>query len=122
MFKRAVNFIRTAPRYLRLAELALVLGFLILGADALLNNRKAVTNVLLSKPDRVHTWTFSGPGGWYGLVDYFESDSGLHTTNILLGPRRYYIQFSIYAVVGAGNCFLFAGVFLVAGLVRRKRK
>ena len=40
----------------------------------------------------------------------------------MFGAKVFDIKFGIYAVVGAGNCFLFAGVFLVAGLVRRMRK
>ena len=129
MFKRAVNFLRTAPRYLLLAGLALVLGFLILGVDAVLNPPEPIEiahNGRWLVIDQVWNlgadWTFPCGSGEYGLMDFRHSQTKTYATVIEIGSAHYELGFSLYTVVGAGNCFLFAGVILLAGLARRKRK
>ena len=130
-----MNFWRKIPLYLRLAGLALVLGFVLLEADAIFNQPDKSMGYLTKGDARfahetilngnilfpVHDWTFSGPGGYYGLVGNGQNPFAAYHTTIQVGSLSYYIGFSIYTVIGAGNCFLFGGVIVLAGLVGRKR-
>ena len=136
MFKRAVNFIRTAPRYLLLAGLALVLGFLILGGDVVFNkpDKDMQITIRFKQKETGQTsdypngpwvdqqWAFRAFGGVYGLFGFTQSHSTRRSTEIWFGSNNHRVSLCIYTIFGSANCFLFAGVILVAGLVRRKRK
>ena len=128
MFKRAVNFLRTVPRYLLLAGLALVLGLLILVADVVFDRPSEPISIgkLLGISSSnsgliYHDYTFSGLWGRYGLMDVYEFPAEERVTTIVFSDIWYDVHFSIYAVVGAGNCFLLAGTFTTLWLLKRKR-
>ena len=122
MFKRTVNFIRTVPRYLQLAGLALVLGLLILGADMVINYQREFRIASFSMSRVEHDWTFYGPGGRYGLCSWGVNYDHTPRTFICLGSIDYGLHFSLYAVIGSAHCFLLSATFTVLWLVRRKRK
>jgi len=63
-----------------------------------------------------HDWTVSGPGGYYGLLQY-QSGPGLFDahTGVALGPAHFDLPLPIFAVASsAGVLLLLAVVFVYA--------
>ena len=122
-----MNLWRKTPRYLRLAALALVLGFLILGADAVLNpplDWDKVTEWGNSHPTEFATvdseWTFLSSIGTCGFICTTWKPTNTRWTSLKLGSFQHGVNCSPYAVIGSGHCFLFTGTFMVLWLIKRK--
>ena len=125
-----MNFWRKTPLYLRLAGLALVLGFLILGADAVLNpplDWNKVTEWGNSHPTEFATsdseWTFLSSIGTCGFVCTTWKATNTRCTSLKLGPFfQHGVICSPYAVIASAHCFLLALTFTALWLIKRKPK
>jgi len=76
--------------------------------------------LITSDPSRpVHTWTFPGPGGDWGLVGFSQARYRARSTDIRFGSASLSFGFSIYAVAGFAACAVLAAVGFAAGAFRR---
>ena len=98
-----------------------MLGLFVLGADVVFNPPPARWDGISGNTIVEHSWTISGPGGEYGLIDHYQNANQSHITVIVLPYKWNEINFSIYTVIACANCFFIAAFFLVLGIIKRKR-
>ena len=118
---RKTHILRIPRRYLLLAGESLLLGFLILGVDVRRNHPVWEVNAPAAISFHDLRLIIHALGGEYGIEGYCLLWNKTHCTYIWYGSDSLSIPFHIYTVIACANCFLFTGVFLVIGFIKRKR-